>query len=396
MRPARRGRHPRSRLATLQILPLILMMVLAHLTYTGCRFTLQLYAISLSASPFTVGLLMSLLALVPMFMSVHIGRWTDRVGPVRPAIIAIGAVLAGALLPAIFQNIPSLYAASVIIGSGFMVAHIAVNNAVGHTALPENRTRAFSHLALGFSTSSMLGPMIAGFAIDAVGHIWTFVILAVFTLGSFGAWLVMRKHLRAAPERPRPPKDARVLDLLRIAPLRAVFIVSGMMSMAWDLFNFMVPLHGSRLGLSASTIGVIMGCFGIATFVVRAGMPYIARRYTEWQALTSALAITAGVYFLFPMFSQVPVLMSLAFILGLGLGSAQPMVMTLLHAGSPPGRAGEAVGVRTTVLNASSTVVPLVIGTLGATLGVVPAFWMVAVSLSACGVFAARRQGSVL
>ncbi len=372
------------------------MMVLAHLTYTGCRFTLQLYAINLSASPFTVGLLMSLLALVPMFMSVHIGRWTDRVGPVRPAIIAIVSVLVGALLPAIFQNIPSLYAASVIIGSGFMIAHIAVNNAVGHTAAPENRTQAFSHLALGFSTSSMLGPMVAGFAIDAFGHVWAFVILAAFTLGSFCAWVVVRKHLRSAPERPRPPKDAHVMDLLRIGPLRAVFIVSGMLSMAWDLFNFMVPLHGSRLHLSASTIGLIMGCFGVATFVVRAGMPFIARRFSEWQALTGALSITAGVYFLFPLFNQVPVLMSLAFILGLGLGSAQPMVMTLLHSASPPGRAGEAVGVRTTVLNASSTVVPLVIGTLGATLGVAPAFWLVAVVLSGVGVFAAKRKGSVL
>jgi len=372
------------------------MMVLTHLTYTGCRFTLQLYALKLDASAFTVGLLMSLLALVPMFMSVHIGRWTDRVGPVRPAIIAIVSVLAGALLPAIFQNIPSLYFASVIVGSGFMVAHIAVNNAVGHTAAPENRTRAFSHLALGFSTSSMMGPIVAGFSIDAFGHVWAFMILAAFTVGAFFAWVVVRKHLPAANDRPKPPADARVMDLLRIAPLRAVFIVSGMLSMAWDLFNFMMPLYGSRLGLSASTIGLVMGCFGVATFVVRAGMSFIAGRFTEWQALTGAVSITAGVYFLFPLFEQVPILMSLAFILGLGLGSAQPMVMTLLHAASPPGRAGEAVGVRTTVLNASSTVVPLVIGTLGATLGVGPAFWMVAASLTACGIFAGKRKGSVL
>ena len=369
-------------------------MVLSHLTYTGCRFTLQLYAIKLSASPFTVGLLMSLLAMVPMFMSVHIGRWTDRVGPVRPAIIAIVSVFCGALIPAIFQTIPSLYVASVIIGSGFMIAHIAVNNAVGHTAAPENRTQAFSHLALGFSTSSMMGPVVAGFAIDGVGHRWTFVILAAFTLASFVAWTVVRKRMRGGPARPLPPADVSVMDLLRLPHLRAVFIVSGMMSMAWDMFNFMVPLHGSRIHLSASTLGLIMGCFGVATFVVRAGMSHIAARFSEWQTLTGALAITAGVYFLFPLFSAVPVLMGLAFILGLGLGSAQPMVMTLLHAASPPGRAGEAVGVRTTVLNASSTVVPLMVGSLGTVVGVIPAFWLVATTLTACGVYAGRRTGA--
>jgi MFS family permease len=376
----------------LPTLPLILLMVLTHLTYTGARFTLQLYAIKLTATPFTVGLLMSLLAIVPAIMSVHIGRWTDRVGPVKPAIIAIVSVFFGTLIPVVFQSLSSLYAASLIIGSGFMVAHIAVNNAVGHTT-PENRTRAFSHLALGFSTSSMMGPVVAGFAIEGLGHVAAFAVLAASTLCAFFAWLIVRKRVPSIADAPKPPANARVMDLLRIAELRAVFIVSGMLSMAWDMFNFMVPLHGSRIHLSPSTLGLIMGCFGVATFVVRAGMPFIAARYTEWQTLTGALVTTAGVYFLFPLFEEVAILMSLAFILGLGLGSAQPMVMTLLHAGSPPGRAGEAVGVRTTFLNTSSTVVPLTVGSLGAVIGVVPAFWIVAVTVSACGVFAFRHIG---
>ena len=143
------------------------------------------------------------------------------------------------------------------------------------------------------------------------------------------------------------------MDLLRIAPLRAVFVVSGLLSMGWDLFNFMVPLQGARIGLSASTIGIIMGSFGVATFVVRVAMPWIARNFSEWQTLTGAFVITTVVYLLFPLFSAVPVLIGLAFVLGLGLGACQPMVMSLIHTASPAGRSGESVGVRTTVMNAS-------------------------------------------
>ncbi|HEY4371442.1 MAG TPA: MFS transporter [Burkholderiales bacterium] len=374
-------------------IPLILMMVLVHLTYAGCRVGLQLYALSMQASPVAVGVLMSLLAVVPMFLSVHVGRLTDRIGPVKPALIAITGVLIGSLLPAIFRNLPILFLTSVVIGTCFIIAHIAVNNAVGHTASPENRTQAFSHLALGFSFSSMMGPVITGFSIDWFGHVATFIILASFSFFAFFVWLVVRARMPAPSARASAPGRVHVMDLLRMPHLRAVFIVSGMISMGWDLFNFMVPLHGSRLHLSASTIGTIMGCMGIATFAVRAGMPWIARRFSEWQALTGSVVITAVVYFLFPLFSQVPVLMVLAFILGLGLGGAQPMVMTLLHATSPAGRAGEAVGLRTMVMNASSTVMPLLIGTLGVAIGVVPAFWLVASTLSATGVFAGRRIG---
>ena len=37
--------------------------------------------------------------------------------------------------------------------------------------------------------------------------------------------------------------------------------------------------------------------------------------------------------------------MALSFVLGLGLGSAQPIIMSLLYEASPPGRQGEAVGI---------------------------------------------------
>ena len=213
----------------------------------------------------------------------------------------------------------------------------------------------------------------------------------LLTLGAVALAIVRKTAPRAAP-RPMPPEDARVMDLLRIAPLRAVFVVSGLLSMGWDLFTFMVPLQGARIGLSASTIGIIMGTFGVATFVVRAGMPWISRNLTEWQTLTSALALTAFVYLLFPLFTTVPVLLALAFLLGLGLGACQPMVMSLIHVAAPAGRTGEAVGVRTTVMNASHTFLPLTFGGLGALFGgMTPIFWILAACMAGGALFAGKH-----
>ena len=387
----------------MNLFALIALMVLSHLTYTGSRVALSLYALQLHASAFTVGLLMSLLAVVPMFFAVLIGRWTDRTGITKPALISLTLLTAGALLPGLLRTLDSLYFASVLIGSGFMLIHIAVNNAVGHLSSAETRKRDFSHLALGFSTSSVLGPVIAGFAIDHAatggqtsGHGNTFLILALFPLLAFAALAVVRRTAPRAGFRAIPPVDARVIDLLRNVPLRAVFIVSGMLSMAWDLFNFMVPLQGARIGLSASTIGIIMGTFGVATFVVRLAMPWIARQFSEWQTLSGALVVTTGVYVLFPLFSTVPVLLALAFVLGLGLGVCQPMVMSLIHIAAPPGRSGEAVGVRTTVMNATHTILPLSFGALGALFGgLTPIFWLLALMMGGSAWFAARRAGNV-
>lgn len=368
--------------------------MLAHAAFTGARVALALFGIALGASTFTVGILVSLLSFLPMLLAVAAGRWTDRTGVFKPIFIALVAMTAGALLPALRPQLTSLYVASVLLGAGFMLANIAVTNAIGTASTADTRKRAFMLLSLGFSTTTVLGPLITGFAIDLAGHARAFMLLSVFPAVALVLMAVVGNRGPKAAPLPARPAGLHVMDLLRNAPLRAVFIVSGLLSMAWDMFTFMVPVQGARIGLSASTIGIIMATFGVATFVVRAALPWIARNLSEWQTLAAALAITAFVYFLFPLFSAVPVLLALAFLLGLGLGATQPMVLSLIHIVSPPGRTGEAVGVRTTLMNASHTVLPLAFGALGAAAGMIPAFWALAIALTAGGVFAGRRTGS--
>ena len=87
-------------------------------------------------------------------------------------------------------------------------------------------------------------------------------------------------------------------------------------------------------------------------------MPSMARRLSPWAVISTALAVSGIAYSLFPLAHQVAPLIALSFLLGLGLGCAQPMVMAALYAASPPGRQGEVVGVRTTMLNTSTTFMP--------------------------------------
>jgi hypothetical protein len=70
------------------------------------------------------------------------------------------------------------------------------------------------------------------------------------------------------------------------------------------------------------------------------------------------------------------------------------MILALLHESAPPGRAGEALGLRTTLINGSQTVMPLIFGAVGAALGMGPVFWTIAAAMIGGGLFAnhVRRQ----
>jgi MFS family permease len=353
--------------------------------------TTSLFALRLGGSEFTVGLLMALFALLPMLLSVSAGRLIDRVGPRQPLLVGFAFLAAGTALPFLAPHLVTLYFSCTLVGTAFMFVHIAMNSVFGAYGTPERRAVHFSWLAIGFSISNSVGPLVAGFAIDHLGHAQAMLTLAVFPVtAAILVWL--RKRPLPRPEPVPAGNRAGVLDLLRIRELRSTFTVSVLLAMGWDLYTFLTPLYGARIGLAATTIGVIMSTFALATFAVRVTMPYFVKRLRQWVVMSSALAVAGSAYLAFPFVSSVPLLMGLSFVLGLGLGCAQPIIMSLLYEASPPGRQGEAVGLRTSLLNGSHTLIPLASGALSAAAGsMAPAFWILAAFLLGGAWFTRQR-----
>jgi predicted MFS family arabinose efflux permease len=369
---------------------LVLATVFAHSAFSGSRLTISLFALDRGASPLTVGVLMSLMSALPMLVGVTAGRLVDRVGIRRPILYSCGFLAAAVGIAGALPYLATLFWVSAVIGTSFMLFHICVQHAVG--GMPGERIANFGWLALGFSISNFIAPTFTGFAIDTVGHANAFRLLTVFGLVSMALLLSRRAALPHVTHDATPSQRGSTRDLLAHAELRRVFLITGLLAAAWDLFVFVMPIYGTAIGLSASTIGLILGSFATATIVVRLALPWLSRRLREWSMITATLAIACLAYALFPLVRTVPLLAAIAFLLGLGLGATQPSIMSLIYATAPQGRAGEAVGVRSVVLNASHTVLPLAFGGVGAALGMSPVFWSMATALAAGGWFANRRR----
>ncbi len=378
---------------------IFLLTILPHMAFAGARVTLSLFALHLGATPLTVGMIISLIAVVPMFFSVRWGRMIDRTGVYVPMTVGASLVLAGVLLAFALPRIETLFAVSVLTGSGFMLYHICVNHAAAQVGRPEDRTRNFSMLALAFSTSGFVGPVTAGFAIDSIGYRYTFLLCAGFVIATlvlirYRKRTIVRHHTRSAQANPgaqaADSSDKHIADLLRIPALLRILIISGLMSMCWDLYSFVMPIHGSAIGLSASTIGLILGSFGCAIFLFRLILPWVIHRINERLMLISTMLLTGVMLAVIPLVSSVPLLMLVSFVLGIGLGGTQPIIMAMLYATAPPGRGGEAVGMRTLLLNITQAAIPMIFGALGAALGMTPVFFAMGAALL-WGAWYARR-----
>jgi len=374
-------------------LRLIVAIVFCHAAFCGNRFIFALHAVALGATPLQIGCLMGALMLVPMFLSVQFGRWSDRFGYTRLCMLGTGMLVAAGLIAASARSIPPLFVASVLTGSGFMMAQLATSNTIGKVAPPGQVTRAFSVLAMSFSLSSLGGPFISGFLIDAWGHAVAYIAMVASSIaGALSlAWAARKYAVSPAPAAVHHAR-ARLADLLRDRALLNVFIAAGLLASAWDLLVFLTPLHGVASGLSAAATGTVVAAFAVGTFVIRIILPSLTQRVGEWHIVAGSLAVTATGFVAFPLLSGLGPLMGASFVLGMALGVSQPVSMTLIFRTAPPHRAGEAVGVRGAITSSSQTVFPLLFGALGTAVGIVAVFWFAALLLIGGAAGAARQS----
>jgi MFS family permease len=368
---------------------LIALGIANHVVLTGNRVTVTLLAIKQGHSTAVVGVLVALYAFLPMLFAVAAGRISDRIGVRKPMLAGSLALVAGALIPVGIPGLVALFASAALVGVAFMTFQVAAQNATGELGDATARVHNFSQLAVGYSVSGLLGPLIAGFTIDHAGYTTSFAVLAAIPLLPA---LVLATGRVALPG-PHPVRVAlagSAFDLVTHQKLRRVFAVNVLLSMGWDLHTIVIPVYGAGIGLSASQIGLVLASFAAATFVVRFSMRWIVRLATPHQVLTAALFIAAAVYMLFPFVHSAPALIAMSFTLGLGLGMSQPMVMALLHIHAPPGRTGEAAGVRMSLVQSMACAVPLVFGAVGASVGLTPVFWSVGLCLATGGWFTKR------
>ena len=366
--------------------------MLLHSVLSGARIAVMLAGLKLGLSTFEVGILIAVFALLPMMFSVQAGRLIDAKGPWRPMCVSAGMVLAGAVIPFVWLDIITLILCAILVGLGQMVYQVAALSQLGRGS-NEQRVRHFSWLSLSLAFSGTVGPLVAGLSIDHLGHRVAFLLFALPALLSLGGLFRLQEQLQTAP-RHHQQHDGKlkVSDLLTIDPLKKTFFANLLISGAWDTHMFIVPIYGVKIGLSATTIGVILSCFGVATLLIRALLPLIQQRLQPWTLIRASMVTTMLIFIVYPFSAQIWLLMTLSFGLGLALGMTQTSVLTLLQQYAPPGRASEAFGFRMALINGSQVVLPVGFGALGAVIGVMPLFWAAAMALIS-GVWVTRHAG---
>ena len=368
------------------LLRLILAQICIHGCMTGMRMATPLLALKEGYSAAAVGMLLALFALTQVFLSLPAGRYADRHGLKRPLMLSVAAACCGAGLAALFPIFPVLCLSALLTGGASGAALIALQRHVGRMAHNKDELRkVFSWLAIGPAISNFLGPFAAGLLIDyaggeaasETGFRAAFLLLALTPLA---AWFWARTVQELPPvQASAASKKATAWDLVQNRGFRRLLLLNWALSSCWDVHTFVVPILGHERGLPASVIGTILGAFAIAAAVIRLLMPILTRHMQEWQVVLGAMVSACVLFIAYPFMPGAWSMGVCSVLLGIVLGSVQPMVMSMIHQITPADRHGEALGLRMMAINGSSVLMPILFGSLGTVVGVSALFWAVGV-----------------
>jgi MFS transporter, DHA1 family, tetracycline resistance protein len=342
---------------------------------------LGVYGVKFGASPFTVGLLLSVYSLMQLLFAPVLGRLSDRYGRRPVLLLSLAGSMAGYLLFAFAHSLPLLFLARII--DGVSGGNIATAQAyVADVTRPEERARGMGLIGAAFGLGFVMGPALGGFLGAWGGNL----AIGLFAAGLAALNLVFTALFLAESRRPGSPATASVrrvrgalfslrlpvvgLCLVLILVFNTAFAQMEGTFSVYLLSRFLssgpVPLEGGLLFLSARAspadlaqaslrTGWLFALVGVVSAVLQGGViPRLLaaghratpgyRPVREGWLMVVGFAVTAVGLALLPLAPSYAWLFPVMGLLAVGSACTTPALSTLVSLQAPADRLGAVLG----------------------------------------------------
>lgn len=351
-----------------------------HAAMSTLRVVASLWVLDRGYSAWVVGAVISAFAVAPLLLSLWAGSMTDRHGFHRPMRIGIGLALLGAISASLFQHVVAIAIGCFLLGGAMAIAAVAIQRQAGRLATGDSELRGiFSWIAIAPAISNVFSPVLSGLVIDTAGFSSAFALtVAMPLLALLGIFKIGREP---KPELVKRQTTRDAFGLLKIPEFRKLLIINVVTSSCWDVHMFVVPVIGHERDLSASSVGLVLGAFSVASTLIRFLIARWSERFDERKVLRTTILICL---LMFAIYAWLPGLWGLvagSAILGLALGAVQPMILSAVHRVTPVAQHGQALGLRMMIMNGMTVGMPIGFGVLASASVTMAPMWLMAVVL---------------
>jgi MFS family permease len=357
--------------------------------------------VTLTASPFEVGLLTALVWVPQLVLGLPAGVWVDRVRR-RPVLIGadLGRVLVVSVVPVAavlgWLELWLLYAVAAttgVLATFFRVAWTAyLPSIVGRDRLIDGN----SVLEATNTAVRIGGPGLGGVLVQVLTAPLALVLDAASFLVS-AATLAMIRAGEPAPPRTRPGLLTQLTEGLSFIwhrpVLRTLVVFMSLVSLVFTAAQPLILLMLARsIGLPPVVIGTLLATAGLGGLLGALATPAIGRAIGNGRTLFVATIVAFPFGLLIPLTKPGAGLAFYVFgagVLAAGVAVANIVPVTFVMAVSPPELLGRVGAVAKVIQTVGLVLGGLVGGAIGGWIGIRSALWLTMTALIAVSVFVA-------
>ena len=353
----------------------------------------SLYAQELGASTFLIGLLVTLRALLPIFIAMPSGQLIDSIGPMRMLQFGTLSLFASMALTFSARDITLLILSQFFLGTAIIVMASSLQVLVSGGE-KDRRDAAIKRYSMWMSGGSMLGPMLGGLVVTQFeapvdGYRAAFEVSAAATAVFFLAlvWL-SRFYVHPKSEAtaltlrdilsPKGVLDSyrSGIDLTRHRPVQFGLTATFLIMYIQSLYTSFLPLFMDDFGFSTMVISTALALKGLSGMLSRYMLGPLSKRFSNEQILTGAGLIAAICVLLTPLAGETTATMLLiVVVMGGALGVNLPVSIMIMVDAIAESERGRLMGLRLLVNRFSQMLSPALFGLVGHVFGLTAALY---------------------
>jgi MFS family permease len=380
--------------------------------------SVPLFAVALGLAPLWVGVLVALPNALPVLLAMTAGRWIDRGGAGRWLAFGTGGMASAPLLLVLVPSAPVLALAQLLLGVFQLFAALSSQSFVADLGGGRALERNYATYATLLSAGRLVGPLLAGVAIDAAGFRAAFGVAAVVAAFTFSVAWWIRDAVGGPDAEPGGP--AAVVDGEDAAPtaeedaaarpsagvagrfgareafanvgVQLAVLSSAGVFVAISVRQAFLPVVLTELGYPATTIGALISLGALAAVAVRPLMPVISRILggPARTLVVAMLAVAIGVGAL-GVVTSLAAFALLGVLAGFGTGVGLPLSIVTVASHVAARHRGTALGLRLSLNRAAQLAMPVAVGAVIGVAGFGLAFGLAGALLAGLAVAAASR-----
>jgi len=321
-----------------------------------------LYAKSLGASYFIIGLIGAIYGFSYALAAAPLGKLSDKIG--RRKVLSLSAFLsiASSLLYFISKTAFQLLFIKVLDGIAWAAFFPSVEAAATEVTAKPGKTMGIcaTLYGAGFASASIFG----GVLVDYFGYKIPFLSYFIFSLASLALTILMPSKTEKSNAISNVISNFKNEDfekhfkgILKIA-LTISFGYSFILAMILSFF----PVYGKALNWNATLIGFFLTIFWLSRIISFIFLGALSDKLGRKIILFSTLCLSAIASLGLAYFQEKSALIVMGFILGLGLGAPFPVTIALISDEAPSHKRGVAMGLFETASAAGQAVSPFIGG----------------------------------